>query len=250
MIETPQIICFACNWALCEGDMVIPSNVHITRVICIGRLDPVVILKTFEKGADGVLIVGCQPPDCHFVDGNIHAQRAVKLLRELLKLAGIGDKRLKLLWLSPWEDKDFPYYAEKFTAEISSLGPSPIKNDALKAEITLNLAAAEEAVSGFRLRVLLGREEELTEFMNAYGEKIKVEDYEKLLSEIAYVEFIRCKIHQLTKIKSLSVRELAKLIGISSSAVLRHITNMRRKGMITLDRIEGQTPLYRALEVR
>lgn len=111
MIETPQIICFACNWALCEGDMVIPSNVHITRVICIGRLDPVLILKTFEKGADGVLIVGCQPPDCHFVDGNIHAQRAVKLLRELLKLAGIGDKRLKLLWLSPWEDKDFPYYA-------------------------------------------------------------------------------------------------------------------------------------------
>lgn len=250
-MESPlQIICFACNWALCEGDLVIPANVKVTRVTCIGRLDPTLILESFEKGADGVMIVGCRPPDCHFVDGNLHAERAVKLLTRLLELAGLGVERLKLIWLSPLEDKNFPYYAEEFATELLRVGPSPMKKSELAEKIAINLSAAKEAASYFRLRVLLGREEELTEYMNAYGEKISVSDYAKLMDEAVHTEFIRCKIHQLTKNKALSVKELAQILGINASIVLRHITNMRRKGMITLERIEGQTPLYRALEVQ
>lgn len=248
--EPPKIACFMCNWTLCEEEIRIPSNVNIVRVMCIGRIDPPIILETFKNGADGVMLVGCKPPDCHFVDGNLHAERAVKMLKKLLALTGLGAERLKLIWVSPLEEKNFNYYAKEFSEEVWRLGASPLKNNELAPKIMVNITAAQSAASDFRLRVLLGREEELTEFVNAYGEKIPEEEFNKLLDEIVQAEFIRHKIQHLTRAKPLSVKELAEAVGIKPSAVLRHITNMRRKGMIALDRVEGTTPLYKALEVR
>jgi coenzyme F420-reducing hydrogenase delta subunit/biotin operon repressor len=235
-----------CNWAFCEEEMRVPYNVNIIRVMCVGRMDPALILETFANGVDGVLLVGCKPPDCHFVDGNLHAERAVKMLKKLLALAGLENERLKLLLVSPLEEKGFSHHAKEFSEEIWKLGNLSLK----KEELLANLNAAKEAASAFRLRVLLGREEELTEFMNAYGEKIPEEEFDALLDDIVKAEFIRYKIHYLTRVKPRSVKELAEILGIKPSAVLRHITNMRRKGMIALERVEGYTPLYKALEVR
>lgn len=242
----PKIVCFICNWTFCEEEIRVPYNVDVIRVMCIGRMDPALVLETFVNGAEGVMLVGCKPPDCHFVDGNLHAERAVKMLKKLLTLAGLESERLKLLLVSPLEDKNFSHYAKEFSEEVWKLGNSPLS----KEEIIANLTAAKEAASAFRLRVLLGREEELTEFMNAYGEKISEEEFDALLDDIVRAEFIRYKIHYLTRIKPRSVKELAQILGIKPSAVLRHITNMRRKGMIALDHVEGYTPLYKALEVR
>ena len=242
----PRIVCFMCNWAFCEEEMRIPYNVDVIRVMCVGRMDPALILETFLKGAEGVMLVGCKPPDCHFVDGNLHAERAVKMLKKLLALAGLEPERLKLMLISPLEDRDFGQYAKDFSEEVWRLGDNPLKRE----DSIINLTAAKEATSAFRLRVLLGREEELTEFMNAYGEKIPEEEFDALLDDIVKAEFIRYKIHYLTRVKPRSVKELAQILGIKPSAVLRHITNMRRKGMIALDRVEGYTPLYKALEVR
>jgi len=242
----PRIVCFMCNWAFCEEEMRIPYNVDVIRVMCVGRMDPALILETFLKGAEGVMLVGCKPPDCHFVDGNLHAERTVKMLKKLLALAGLEPERLKLMLISPLEDRDFGQYAKDFSEEVWRLGDNPLKRE----DSIINLTAAKEATSAFRLRVLLGREEELTEFMNAYGEKIPEEEFDALLDDIVKAEFIRYKIHYLTRVKPRSVKELAQILGIKPSAVLRHITNMRRKGMIALDRVEGYTPLYKALEVR
>jgi len=242
----PKIVCFMCNWAFCEEEMSVPYNVNIIRVMCVGRMDPALVLDTFINGADGVLLVGCKPPDCHFVNGNLHAERAVKMLKKLLALAGLEPERLKLMLFSPLEDKGFSKYAKEFSVEIWKLGNPTLGREGLLA----NLKAAKEAASAFRLRVLLGREKELTEFMNAYGEKIPEEQFDALLDDVVRAEFIRYKIHHLTKIKPRSVKELAEILGIKPSAVLRHITNMRRKGMIALDHVEGYTPLYKALEVR
>ncbi len=242
----PKIVCFMCNWAFCEEEMRVPYNVNIIRVMCVGRMDPALVLETFANGAEGVLLVGCKPPDCHFVDGNLHAERAVKMLKKLLALAGLEPERLKLLLVSPLEDKSFSHYTKEFSEEVWKLGNSSLSRE----EIVANLTAAKEAASAFRLRVLLGREEELTEFMNAYGEKIPEEEFDALLDDIVRAEFIRYKIHYLTRTKPRSVKELAQILGIKPFAVLRHITNMRRKGMIALDRVEGYTPLYKALEVR
>ncbi|MEM1563247.1 MAG: hydrogenase iron-sulfur subunit [Candidatus Bathyarchaeia archaeon] len=242
----PKIVCFICNWTFCEEEMRIPYNVNVIRVMCVGRMDPALVLETFANGAEGVMLVGCKPPDCHFIDGNLHAERAVKMLKKLLALVGLESERLKLLLVSPLEDKSFSHYAKEFSEEVWKLGNSQLSRE----EIIANLTAAKEAASAFRLRVLLGREEELTEFMNAYGEKISEEEFDALLDDIVRDEFIRYKIHYLTRTKPRSVKELAQILGIKPSAVLRHITNMRRKGMIALDRVEGYTPLYKALEVR
>ena len=245
----PKIVCFTCNWAFCEEEMRVPYNVNVVRVMCVGRIDPALVLETFANGADGVMLAGCKPPDCHFVDGNLHAERAVKMLKKLLALAGIGAERVKLVWASPLEEKNLGDYAKEFSEEIWKLGNSPMKNTVLAPTIMANINAAKNAASEFRLRVLLGREEELTEFLNAYGEKISKEEFDALLEEIVKAEFIRYKIHYLAKAKPLSVKELAEALGIKPSAVLRHITNMRRKGLIALDKVEGNTPLYKALEV-
>lgn len=242
----PKIVCFMCNWAFCEEEMRVPYNVNVIRVMCVGRMDPALVLETFADGAEGVLLVGCRPQDCHFVDGNLHAERAIKMLKKLLALVGLEPERVKLLLISPLEDKSFGYYAKEFSEEVWKLGNSPFS----KEEIIANLTAAKEAASAFRLRVLLGREEELTEFMNAYGEKITEEEFNALLDDVVKAEFIRYKIHYLTRVKPRSVKEIAQILGIKPSAALRHITNMRRKGMITLDHVEGYTPFYKALEVR
>lgn len=245
----PKIVCFTCNWAFCEEEMFVPYNVSVVRVMCVGRIDPALVLETFANGADGVLLAGCKPPDCHFVDGNLHAERAVKMLKKLLALTGLGATRVKLVLASPLEEKKLGDYSKEFSEEIWRIGASPLKNNALAPTIMANIEAAKNAASEFRLRVLLGREEELTEFLNAYGEKISKEEFDTLLDEIVKAEFIRHKIHYLTKSKPLSVKDLAEAVGIQPSAVLRHLTNMRRKGMMALERIEGNTPLYKALEV-
>jgi|YelNatPaOPRAMG01_1025707.scaffolds.fasta_scaffold01614_20 coenzyme F420-reducing hydrogenase delta subunit len=245
-----KIVCFMCNWAFCQDEMRIPPDVNVVRVMCIGRLDPAIILEMFENGVDGVMMVGCKPPDCHYVDGNLQAERAVKMLRKLLKLTGLETERLKLLWYSPTDEKSFGSYAKKFLQEVKGLGFSPLRSEKPKSNLLVNVSAAKNAASDFRLRVLLGREKELTEGVNVYGEKLLAEEFDALLDEIATEEFVRHKIHVLTKTEPLSVKALAEALEMKTANVLRHIVNMRRKNMIALDHVEGTTPLYRALEVK
>ncbi len=117
-------------------------------------------------------------------------------------------------------------------------------------KILLNINAAKAAAEDFRLRVLVGRERELTEKENMYGEKISQGEFDVLLHKIAEAEFVRHKIHLLAKEKPMSVKEIAAIINLKPALVLRHIVNMRRKGMITLDHVERTSPLYKALEIQ
>jgi F420-non-reducing hydrogenase iron-sulfur subunit len=226
-----------------------PSNVNVARINCIGEVDPTVVLELFEKGVDAVMLAGCKPPDCHFVEGNLQAERAVKMLKRLLTLAGLETERLGLVWYSPFEETSFARSAKEFSKEIGKLGASPLKNAERESMSMVNLLAAKNAASEFRLRVLLGREKELTEGVNVYGEKLAPEEFETLMNDVVEDEFIRHKIHVLTKTKPLSVRSLAEVTEMKPAAVLKQIVNLRRKNMIALDSIEGTTPLYRALEV-
>jgi len=226
-----------------------PAYVNVARVNCIGRLDPATIIETFERGADGVMLVGCKPPDCHYVEGNLQAERVVKMVGKLLNLAGVESERLKIFWVSPLEEKDFSRLVKNFSKEVAKFGPLPLGNRKYDAKLSTNILAAKDAVNGFRLRVLLGREKELTESVNVYGEKISDENFDALLDDVVREEYTRYKIHQLTRSGSLSVKELAKEIGITPDEVLKQIVEMRRKNMIQFDCLEGQTPLYKALKV-
>ena len=247
--KNPKIACFMCNMVFCNNETQTPENTNIARVMCIGRMDPAIVLDVLANGVDGIMLAGCKPPDCHFVDGNLQAERAVKMLKKLVALSGLESERVKLIWVSPIDPTDLGDYVKEFSEELKKLGAASLRGEKSNARILLNLLAAKSAASDFRLRVLLGREGELTELMNAYGEKIPQEDFDTLFDDIASAEFVRHKIYLLAKAKPVSVKALAEQVDMKPSDVLCHIVEMRRKNMIALDHVEGATPIYKALEV-
>jgi coenzyme F420-reducing hydrogenase delta subunit/predicted transcriptional regulator len=217
--------------------------------MCSGRIDPIIPLEVFIRGADGVIVLGCHPADCHYVEGNLYEERKIKMLKKLLTLTGLEPERLRLDWVSASEGQRFAQIVTEFTEQIRELGPSPVSGKTPSRKVLENLIAARNAAVDFRLRVLVGRERELTEKCNVYDEKMSQEEFDSLLSEVAEAEFIRQKIHLLTRTQPLSVKALAEATGLAKAEVLRQIVDMRRRNMITVDHIEGQTPLFAALEV-
>lgn len=126
----PKIICFFCKWCTSGGADLAgtsrmeykPNTVNI-RLICSSRLDPQHILWAFKEGADGVLVGGCHPGDCHYKDGNYKTMRRMYLLRKIIKDFGIEEERLRLEWISSSEGKRFVEVTNQFIDEIKSLGP-------------------------------------------------------------------------------------------------------------------------------
>jgi len=251
----PKIIGFLCNWCSYAGaDLAgvsriqYPPNIRVVRVMCSGRIDPVIPLQVFARGADGVLVLGCHPGDCHYSEGNLYEEKKIKLLKKLLALSSLGSERLELEWVSASEGQRFAQVVTQFTERIRKLGQSPISGTNPDPKMIENLEAAIDAAAGFRLRVLVGKERELTEKSNAYGERILQEEFDDLLDEAVEAEFLRHKIHVLTRNNSLPIRALAVATELKPSDVLKHIVAMRRRNMITVDHIEGNTPFYKALE--
>ena len=252
----PKIIGFLCNWCSYAGaDLAgvsriqYPPNIRIIRVMCSGRVDPVIVLEMFASGADGVIVTGCHPGDCHYVAGNLYEERKIKMLKKLIALTGLELGRLRLEWVSAAEGQKFAQVVTEFTEQIRKLGPSPVSGEKPNQQIFENLQAAKNAAAGFKLRILVGRELELTEKNNVYQEKLSQEEFDSMLDEIVEAEFIQHKIHLLTRTKPLPVKVLAEAVEMKPAAVLRQIVDMRRRNMIALDHIEGTTPFYKALEV-
>ncbi len=130
----PKLVAFFCNWcSYAAADLAGTSrtkykpNVRIIRVMCSGRVDTDFILKAFASGADGVLVCGCHPGDCHYMKGNLHARRRVNALKPFLEAMGIGSKRLRLEWIGAPEGPKVAETINSFTELIRQLGPSPLK---------------------------------------------------------------------------------------------------------------------------
>lgn len=130
----PRIVAFLCNWCSYTGAdlagtsrMDYKANVRAIRLMCSGRIEPTLVLKAFSKGADGILLCGCHPGDCHYQEGNYRCLRRYLLLQKYIKQIGIESERLKLEWISASEGKQFADLVNSFTETISELGPSKIK---------------------------------------------------------------------------------------------------------------------------
>ncbi len=130
----PKIVGFLCNWCSYAGaDLAgvsriqYPPNLRIVRVMCSGRVHPAFILEAFRSGADGVLIAGCHPGDCHYLSGNHKAERRVLLLQKVLEQLGLEPERLRLEWVSASEGERFATIIKDTTKEIKKLGPSPLR---------------------------------------------------------------------------------------------------------------------------
>ena len=126
----PRIVGFLCNWCAYSGaDLAgtsrvqYPTNVDIIRVMCSGRVDPTFVLKAFQLGADGVLVCGCHPGDCHYSEGNYKTARRIPLLTKLLEQFGIEPERLRLEWVSASEGEQFALVVKEMTEQIRELGP-------------------------------------------------------------------------------------------------------------------------------
>lgn len=126
----PAIVAFVCNWCTYTAAdlagtarMVQSPNVRLIRMMCTGMVDPKYIIKALLEGADAVLVSGCHPGDCHYINGNYKARRRMKLLKEILPRFGIDERRLKLTWVGASEGNEFAATINRFAAEIRELGP-------------------------------------------------------------------------------------------------------------------------------
>jgi F420-non-reducing hydrogenase iron-sulfur subunit len=126
----PVIIGFTCNWCSYRAaDLAgtarvkYPPNIRLVRLMCSGRLDPTFVFKALAGGADGVMITGCHPGECHYIEQNYKALRRYLLLRRTLQGMGVEPERVKLVWASAAEGVKLAEEITKFVAEIKSLGP-------------------------------------------------------------------------------------------------------------------------------
>ncbi|RLF49557.1 MAG: hypothetical protein DRN20_01810 [Thermoplasmata archaeon] len=158
----PKIVAFLCNWCAYAGAdlagvsrLKYPPNIVPIRVPCSGRVDPLFVVYALYSGADGVFIGACHPGDCHYVDGNIKAERRIRFLKSILRPFGL-DERVGFFHISAAEGKKFAEVAREFTNHIRKLGPNPIRLSSVKVDekrttlctLLLNLTETIEAKEG------------------------------------------------------------------------------------------------------
>ncbi len=147
----PKIIVFCCNWCSYAGaDLAgvsrfqIKPYFRVIRTLCSARVDPEFILHAFKKGADGVMVLGCHPGDCHYIGGNYRTRRRMALLRTMLLQFGLHRDRFRLEWVSASEGDKYARVVNEFVERITQLGPSPYRQ-MREAEAAAGVAAAAGA---------------------------------------------------------------------------------------------------------
>ena len=131
----PRIVAFCCNWCSYAGAdlagtsrMQYSPNMRVIRVMCSGRVNPLFVIKALSIGADGVLVLGCHPGDCHYIEGNYKTMRRIPLLKKMMKQLGIEEERVRLEWVSASEGAKFAEVTNDFTQTIRNLGLSSLGN--------------------------------------------------------------------------------------------------------------------------
>jgi len=130
----PRLLVFCCNWCSYAGAdlagvsrLQMPPYFRVIRVMCSARVDPEFVIRAFQKGADGVLVAGCHPADCHYIGGNYRTRRRIALLKMLIQQFGFDPDRLRLEWISAGEGERFQKTIVEFTNTVKELGPSPMR---------------------------------------------------------------------------------------------------------------------------
>lgn len=132
----PRIIGFLCNWCSYAGAdlagvsrLKMPASLVPIRVMCSSRVDPLFVLRVLLDGADGVLVAGCHPGDCHYQTGNYYTRRRIALTEKVFAELGLEVSRLKLAWIAASEGVRFKKVVTEFTEELKKMGPNPIAEE-------------------------------------------------------------------------------------------------------------------------
>lgn len=150
----PRIVVFACNWCSYAGaDTAGSSRIahspgfRVIRTMCSGRVNTVHILRAFQMGADGVLVSGCHIGDCHYIFGNHWAIKQFDVTKEMLRMLGLEEDRVRLEWVSAAEGPRWASLIDEFVARITELGPSPLRNNSSDEEFATRPVGAGTEVS-------------------------------------------------------------------------------------------------------
>ena len=147
----PKILVFACNWCTYAGAdlagssrLSYPADVKIIRVPCSCRVNPLFILRAFQRGADGVILCGCHPGDCHYTTGNYYTRRRFLLTKRLLEFVGIDPERFHVRWISGAEGPKFQEVVTEITEQIKAIGPNHKLQDNMTQADGVQFADARE----------------------------------------------------------------------------------------------------------
>ena len=134
MTFEPEIAAFCCNWCgyaaadqAGAAKLEYPAGVKVIRLMCTGMMDPYYVLRAFERGFDGVIVIGCHLGACHYKSGNVQAQDQVKRVGQVLRALGLGESRLMMTAASAAEGSVFADTANAFVEKVQKLGPSPLR---------------------------------------------------------------------------------------------------------------------------
>ena len=213
--------------------------------MCTGRIDPALVAEAFRKGLDGLLVVGCYFGDCHYITGNHQAKAKLDMTRRLLKHIGMNEDRLAFRQCSSGEGSVFVEIVTEFDAKLRSLGPLGGDADRVKApELFKKLEAAQAVLASEKIRWVIGKRTPFLESGNMYGEIFTEHEFNRAIDMIIVEEMEVQEILARLKQGSQSIKELASDLAIPSERVFRYMTALKRKGMVALDKIAGQSPIF------
>ncbi|MFC1925081.1 hydrogenase iron-sulfur subunit [Chloroflexota bacterium] len=238
----PKIVGFLCNWCCYAGaDLAgvsrfqYPSNIRVIRLMCSGRVDPLFILRAFEKGADGVFIGGCWLGECHYVtEGNYDALSMMHLTRKMLDDSGINPERLRLEWVSASEGIRFAEVMTDFSSKLKALGPLGEEEEMDEAAIKFNLEAVKnivpyaKLVERERLRVHFETQEE-------YDKYFAGEELNSLFRELVADKLAVSRIMLLLREKPQTIEDISRGLGMDRSEVNRLLMNTTKQGAVRFD---------------
>ena len=241
-----KILGFLCNWCSYAGaDLAgvsrvqYPPDMRVIRVMCSGRVDPLLVFTAFREGSDGVAILGCHPGDCHYQIGNFQAEKKVSLIRKVMEKIGIEQDRLLLDWVSAAEGIRFGEVVTGFVNRINDLGPMDRSGD-----FHHRIAMGQAVAGGERIRWLVGKELELLEQGNVYGEKMDRDEFREILLMNIDREFDKERIIAIIEDTPLGVKDISNKLDMPPSVVFRYLTSMENNGLVSLTGFQGNTPFY------
>ena len=213
--------------------------------MCTGRIDPALVAEAFKKGLDGLLVVGCYFGDCHYITGNHQAKAKLDMTRRLFKHIGMNEDRLAFRQCSSGEGSVFVEIVTEFDAKLRSLGPLGGDADRVKApELFKKLEAAQAVLASEKIRWVIGKRTPFLQSGNMYGEIFTEHEFNRAIDMIIVEEMEVQEILARLKQGSQSIKELASDLAIPSERVFRYMTALKRKGMVALDKIAGQSPIF------
>ena len=248
---TPRILAFLCSWCSYAGaDMAgvsriqYPANIRVIRVMCSGRVDPVFVIQGFLNKADGIMILGCHPGDCHYLQGNYEAMNTFNAIKTLVDYAGVSVKRILLNWVSASEGTRFRDLVESFTRQIKGLGQLGVLEGKTPEELDFELEAARAVAKSEKFRWVMSKQTEFMRSGNKYGERFTRHEMDRALESVTVDALKEAKILLTLARAPASVKEVAEALKLPPFEVLRFITVLRKRKLAALHSVKGNSPLY------